>query len=228
MRLLIALVVWAAAVVGAVAVSSTVAGTIHTHPAGSAVSVTGSSGGGSSSSGGGSSFSGGGSDSVDPSSIKAADRASLFRTANFSRAFTSARAALGANAQIVNFAMYPGYLSITAVKGGSEVNFYVDASGRAEKSTGGSPGSTSLFRLSKVGVGVPAALAHRISTAGHLPTSRLHYIVVMVDPVSHRGLWWLVYPLQGDRVEYFKASGARGPLFEYRANSSTGLQPVSG
>jgi hypothetical protein len=222
-RLMIALVVWVAAVVGAVAVSSTVAGSIHNRPAGSSVSVSGSSGGGSSFSGGGSS------DSVDPSSIKAADRASLFRTSNFSRALGKARAALGANAQIDNFALYPGYLSITAVKGGSEVNFYADANGRVEQtSTGGSPGATKLFPLSKLGLNVPAALAHRISTAGHLPTSKLHYIVVMVDPVSGHGLWWLVYPLQGNRVEYFKASGATGPLFEYRSHSSTGLQPVSG
>lgn len=222
MRLLIAFVVWVAAVAGAVAVSTTVASSIHNRPAGSAVSVTGSSGGGSS-------FSGGGSDSVDPSSIRASDQTSLFRTANFSRAFAKAREALGGNALVDNFALYPGYLSITAVKGGGEVNFYVDANGRVEQtSTGGNPGATSLFRLSKVGVGVPAALAHRISSAAHIPTSQLHYIVVMVDPVSGHGLWWLVYPVHGNRVEYFKASGGTGPLFEYRANSSTGLQPVSG
>jgi hypothetical protein len=46
--------------------------------------------------------------------------------------------------------------------------------------------------------------------------------------VSGHGLWWLVYPVQGTKVEYFKASGASGPLFEYRSNSSTGLQPVPG
>jgi hypothetical protein len=223
---MIALLVWAAAVIGAVAVSSTVASSIHTTPTGSAATVSGSSGGGSSFSGGSSS---GSSNSVDPSSIKANDRASLFHTANFSRVFGQARAALGPNAQVDNFALYPGYLSITAVKGGSEVNFYGDATGRVEQtSSGGSPGSTKLFRLSQVGAGVPAALAHRISVAGHVPLSQLHYIVVMVDPVSGHGLWWLVYPVQGNKVEYFKASGASGPLFEYRSNSSTGLQPVSG
>jgi hypothetical protein len=223
-RLTIALLVWAAAVIGAVAVSTTVAGSIHTTPTTSLGTVSGSSGGGSSFSG-----DGGSSSSVDPSSIKASDQVSLFRTANFSRALGKARAALGANAQIDNFALYPGYVSITAVKGGNEVNFYADANGRVQQdSSSGSPGATKLFRLSQVGVGVPAALAHRVSTAGRVPVSQLHYIVVMVDPVSGHGLWWLVYPVEGNKVEYFKASGATGPLFEYRANSSTGLQPVTG
>jgi hypothetical protein len=226
-RLTIALLVWAAAVVGAVAVSSTVAGSIHTTPTTSSLTGLGSSGGGSSFSRGGGSA--GGSSSVDPSSIKASDHASLFRTANFSKVLGKARAALGANAQIDNFALYPGYVSITAVNDGGEVNFYADANGRVEKtSDSGSPGATKLIRLSQVGVGVPAALAHRVSSAGHVPVSQLHYIVVMVDPVSGHGLWWLVYPVQGNKVEYFKASGATGPLFEYRANSSTGLQPVTG
>ena len=227
MRLMIALLVWVAAVIGAVAVSNTVASSIHTTPTGSSTTASGSSGGGSSFSGGGSS--GGSSSSVDPSSIKASDSASLFHTANLARVLGKARAALGANAQVDNFALYPGYVSITAIKGGSEVNFYGDATGRVEQTnSGGSSGGTKLFRLSQVGVGVAAALAHRISTAGHIPISQLHYLVVMVDPVSGHGLWWLVYPVQGNKVEYFKASGASGPLFEYRSNSSTGLQPVSG
>jgi hypothetical protein len=223
MRLVIALLVWAAAVIGAVAVSNTVASSIHTTP--TSASVSGSSGSGASFSGSGSSGAG----SVDPSSIKASDSGSLFHTANFARVMAKARAALGPNAQVDNFALYPGYVSITAVKGGNEVNFYGAATGRVEQtSTGGSPGGTKLFPLSQVGAGVPAALAHRVSTAGHVPISQLHYIVVMVNPVSGHGLWWLVYPVSGNKVEYFKASGASGPLFEYRSNSSTGLQPVSG
>jgi hypothetical protein len=223
-RLLIAFVVWAAAVVGAVAVSSVVADGIHNRPAGSASSP----GVGSGSSTAGSSFSGGGSGSADPSSIRAADRASLFRTANFSNALAKARAALGAGAKIDNFALYPGYLSVTLVKGGGEVNFYADANGRVEQTaTGGSPGGRALFPLSRIGAGVPAAVAHRISSAAHVPTSQLHYMVIEVDPVSGHGIAWLVYPLRGNRVEYFKTPGATGQLLEYRSGSSSGLQPVS-
>jgi hypothetical protein len=153
----------------------------------------------------------------------------MFRTANFSAALGKARAALGAGAQVDNFAIYPGYISLTAVKGGREVDFYVDANGNAQQTdTGGSPGGTSLFRLSQVSPTAPAALAHRISTAGRVPESQLHYMVVDIDPTSNNKLEWLVYTLEGNRVEYFKAPGATGQLFEYRANSSTGLQQVSG
>jgi hypothetical protein len=223
MRLLIALVVWVAAVIGAVAVSSTVAGTIHNQPVGTAGVSSGLSSGGSSTT------SSSGSSAPDPSSIRSTDKLSLFRTANLDRALSTARRALGSGAQIDNFALYPGYLSMSAVKGGSEVEFYIDANGRViQTATGGSVDSQSTFRLAQVGASVPAALAHRIATAGHVPESQLHYIVVDVDTEAGHKLEWLVYAVQTSRAEYFKASGASGPLLEYRRNSSTGLQPVSG
>jgi hypothetical protein len=220
MRLLIALVVWAAAIAGAAAVSNVVADGIHNPPAGS--SSTGSSSIGSSSSSGGSA-------APDPSSIKSTDQASLFRTANFTRALGRVRASVGDGAGIDNFVVYPGYLSVTAIKGGSEVNVYVDAGGRVERTV--SPGSavgSSLFRLGQIKAVVPAALARRIATAAHIPESQLHYIVVESDSTSNKRLQWLVYTIQGSRVEYFVAPGATGPLLEYRANSSSGLQKVSG
>jgi hypothetical protein len=218
-RLLIALVVWVAAVAAAVAVSSTVAGSIHKTAAGPAGTISGSSSGGSSSDG---------SAGPDPSAIKSTDRISLFHITNLQRVLGKARADLGADAQIDNFVIYPGYLSLTAVKGTGEVDLYADANGRLIQTSGGSPGSTSLFRLSQISPAVPAALTQRIATAAHVPESQLHYIVVDVDPESSHKLEWLIYGVQGSPVEYFKASGATGPLLEYRSNSSTGPQPVKG
>src|ERR1700685_2385083 len=110
MRLLIALVVWIAAVAGAVAGSSVVADSIHNKPVGT------TAGAGSASESGGAPF--------DASSVKSTDPRSLFRTANFSRALAAARAHLGAGAQLENVALYPGYLDLTAVKAGSEIDFY--------------------------------------------------------------------------------------------------------
>jgi hypothetical protein len=217
MRLLIALLVWAAAIAGAAVVSNVVADGIHNRPAGSA------------SAGAGSGSSGGGSGAQDPSSIKSTDQASLFRTANFTRALASVRASVGADAPIDNFVVYPGYMSVTAVKGDTEVNVYVAAGGEVERTTaGGSPGGGSLFRLGQIKAGVPAALASRIGLAAHVPESQLHYIVVETDSASGKRLQWLVYTVHGSRVDYFKAPGATGQLLEYRRNSSTGLQPVSG
>ena len=104
-----------------------------------------------------------------------------------------------------------------ADKGGNEIDFYVDANGRVEQTaTGGSSGATGMFRLSQIAAGVPEALARRIQATAHLPESKLRYMVALVDPITGHGLAWLVYPQQGNRIEYFKASGATGPLLEQR------------
>lgn len=205
MRLLIALVVWVGAIVGAVAVSSTVADGIHR---------TGASAGGSA--------------GVDPSSVKAADSVSMFRTANLSRALSSARSHVGSGAQLTDAALYPGYLSITAIKHGTEADVYADVNGRYDETdTGGNPGSDRPFSLAKISAGTPAAIAHKISTEAHVPTSQLHYMVIERDPISHK-LQWLVYALPGHKVEYFQTSGANGALYVYRTGSATGLQRVKG
>jgi hypothetical protein len=205
MRLLVALVIWAGAVFGAIAVSSTVAHSIHKTTAG------GSGGGG----------------GVDASTVKAADSSSMFRTANLAHAIKAIRGHLGDTAPLTGAALYPGYLSITAIKHGAEADVYVNVNGDYnETDTGGNPGSDRPFSLAKISAGTPAAIAHKIATEAHLPTSQLHYMVIERDPISHK-LEWLIYTLPGHHVEYFQTSGANGPLYVYRTNSATGLQRVS-
>ena len=84
MRLLIALVIWLGAVVGAVAVSSTVAHSIHK------TSASGSGGVG-----------------VDASTVKAAGTSSMFRTANLSHAINTVRGHLGGSAPLTDAALTP-------------------------------------------------------------------------------------------------------------------------
>jgi hypothetical protein len=239
MRLLIALVVWIAAAAGAAELSVAVAHSIHNPPAGAATGASGSgsgvggSGSGSGGSGGGGSGSGSASASgsagaaFDASSVKPTDSRSLLRTANFARALALVREHLGAGAKLENLALYPGYLAVTAVRRGTEVDVYVAADGTYTQSSGGDPGDSPLFSLTRVKTNVPAALAQRIAGPGHVPESQLNYMVVEVDPIDHQ-LQWLVYPRQGNRVEYFQAPGATGPLLEYLSNGSTGLQAVRG
>jgi hypothetical protein len=215
MRLLIALVVWIGAAAGAAGLSTVVADSIHNPP------------GSSTSSGGGSGFGGSGGSSFDASAVTATDPVSLFRTPNFARALAAARSNLGSGAQVEELALYPGYASVIAAKGGMQVDFYINAAGTTNVSSGGSPGGLPLLSLARVNANVPAALARRIATAGHVPESQLHYMVAQIDPVDHQ-FRWLVYTVQGSSVEYFQAAGATGPLLEYRQNSSTGLQPVRG
>jgi hypothetical protein len=213
MRLLIALVVWIGAVAGAVEVSAGVAHSIHDQVAGVAASgiVSGSNGG-----------------SFDASSVGSTDPRSLFRTSNFARALTLARMRLGAGARLETLALYPGYLDVTAIRAGSEVDLYIPADGGyTQTNTGGSAGASVLFSFTQVSASVPAALARRIGTSGRVRESQLNYMVAEVDPAD-KHFRWLVYPRSGTRVEYFQASGATAPLLEYLSNSSTGLQPVGG
>lgn len=217
-----ALVVWAAAIAGAAELSTVVAHSIHKSPTATSVNISGTGTGSSTTQ----TVTGTNNDvSFDASKVKSTDPKSLFHAANFARVLALVRSHYGAGAKLDSVAIYPGYASFTVVKGGSEINVYINAVGAFEPSTGGNPGPTPLFRLSQLRANVPATLARRIAAEGHVPASALRYMVADIDLVNAR-LRWLVYPDQGNRVEYFRANGATGPLLEYLANSSTGLQPV--
>jgi hypothetical protein len=198
MRLVIALLIWIGAVAGALATSNIVQGSIH------------NGGGGS-----------------DPATITATDPQSMFHTANLARALATARSQLGASAQVETAAVYPGYLSLTAQKGGNQIDFYVNVNGRTDTTTTPTSAPTQLFSLAQMQAQAPAAIAARITAAADVPMSQLHYMVAIVDPVTNH-FQWLVYPIDGTTVEYFQAAGASGPLLEYPTNSTTGLKQISG
>jgi hypothetical protein len=205
MRLLIALLVWAAAIGGAAGISNVVAKSIHTAP--------GTTGG-----------------SVDPSSIKSTDASSLFRTANLTKALGTIRSHVGADARLDDVALYPGYLSVNMVKNNVEYDVYVDANGRfQETNTGSDGGGQPLFPSSWLTASAPATLEQRISTKAHIPASQLHYMVLDVDSEAKKPApQWDVYTVTGSKVEYLQADGknAGGRLYEYVTNSSTGLKAV--
>jgi hypothetical protein len=199
MRIVVALVVWAAALAGAAEVSSVVAHQARNERAAA---------------------------SFDASAVTAAEPQSLFHTAKFAQALAVVRTHFGANARVNRFVLYPGYLSATVVTGPTTTtDVYVNAAGKYEPSDGGSPDSSPTFPLARVPASAPAALAQRIATTGGVPESQLHYMIAERELISHR-FHWLVYPVDGGPVTYFETSGPTGRLFEYRTNSTTGLQPV--
>jgi hypothetical protein len=200
MRLVIALIVWAAAIAGAAGLSSVVAQHVHTEQA---------------------------SASVDASKVTATNSLSMFRTANFAKALAIAQNKLGADAQLDQLVVYPGYADFTAVKGGTEVDLYVNVTGTADVTTGGTPGDEPLFPLSKFKASDPEALAARIAKAGHVPQAGLNYMVAQADPIT-RHFDWLIYPQKGHGVDYFQTSGPARRLFVYKTNSQTGLTRVRG
>jgi hypothetical protein len=199
MRLLIAVVVWVAALAGAAEVSTLVADHVRKERATA---------------------------SFDASAITAADPRSLFHAANFARALAPVRKHFGSEAQLNDFVVYPGYLSATVVTSpSSSTDVYVNAAGRYDATDGGTPGSTPTFSITRIAADAPALLAQRIAVDGRTPLSQLHYMVAEVELIERR-FHWLVYTVPGSRVEYFQISSPTSRLFEYVNGSSVGLQPV--
>jgi hypothetical protein len=199
MRLLIALVVWIGAVAAAAGVSSVVAKNVGKEQANA---------------------------SFDASNVTAADPVSLFHPANLDKVLAVERKHLGPEAEFDHFVLYPGYLSLTKVAGGSETDVYINAKGKYEVlGTNGSALSSPTFSLAHVNGATTGAIVRKIVTKAHFPLSQLHYMVLDGDPIS-RHVNWSVYPVQGTTVEYFQTSGAHGHLFQYLKGSPTGLTPV--
>jgi hypothetical protein len=223
LRLLVAIVIWVAAIGAAAELSSAVAGSIHVNHSSSIVSA-----GGSEPATGGSTPGAGVTPSppFDASKVKATDPLSLFATHNLIKALTTARRQLGTRSKLTELVIYPGYLDITGVRGDNELDIYVNAEGSTTTNTvSGAAGGEPTFSLSKIDAAAPAALAHRIAVAGHTAEAQLGYMVAQVE-LGENTFHWLIYPRQGNRVEYFEASGPTGELFALRANSSEGPEPV--
>jgi hypothetical protein len=162
----------------------------------------------------------------DASNVKAADAGSLFHAANLSNVLAVERKHLGPDAKFSSVVVYPGYLSLTQVTGGSTSDVYIDANGKYEVlSTGGNPSSFSAFSLTHITGDMPAAIAQRIATRAHFPLSQLHYMILSGTPDS-RHFTWQVYPVGGSTIEYFQTSGPHGHLLELAKNSSAGLTEV--
>ena len=198
MRWLVALVVWAASVAGAVALSNVVSTSAKSQQAAA---------------------------SFDAGAVTAADSNSLFHTKSFGKALGIVRSHVGAGAKFDSLVIYPGYLSTTQVKGAREADVYVAANGRFDVTdTGSHIGSDPLFTLRHVRADAPARIAQRIDALAHTPLSQLHYMVYEADPETHRARW-LVYTVQGNPITYFQISGPNGRLFKL---GSGGLEPVRG
>ncbi len=202
MRWIVALAVWVAAVAGAAGLSSVVASTVRTEQA-----------------------SGASSSSFDASAVKAADANSLFHTATLAKALSIARSHIGSGAQLDSLVIYPGYLSMTQVKGTREADVYIAVNGRYDLTdTGSHIGDSSLFSLARVSATAPALIAQRIAKLAHTPLSQLHYIVLEPDPETHRTRW-LIYTVEGNPTTYFQTAGPHARLFKLGPN---GLERVRG
>jgi hypothetical protein len=209
MRVLIALVAWVGAVAAAAAVSTAVASSIHT----SATTTTGST----------APFSIETTTTTtavptapafDASSVKPTDPNSLFIGSNFARILAVAKLHLGARADVEATRLTPGALQlITVDKHNRQSAVVVNADGSyTSVSNGPLNGSTQVYYLSQLGASVPSTLAKRIAAHGHVPISKLGYMLVTTDP-STQSFYWRVYPATAAGI-YFQAADATGPIQE--------------
>lgn len=198
MRLLIALVVWAAAIFGAVALSSSVAHTVHNEQRRAATTTT---------------TAGKPTPNFQPDSVKPTDPRSMFVGANFARALAHVRSHVGPHADVISVEVFPGQVETTVEQQNAEVSAIARADGEylsSSDSNGG--GSTQVFSLSQVSANVPSSLARRLAAHGHVPVADLHFMQVRIDTLHHL-FHWYVYPKQDNL--YFQADTAHGPIQEF-------------
>jgi hypothetical protein len=218
MRLIVALVVWVGCVAGAFALSSAVAQQTGSQTTSGQTASQSSP----SQSAGQSSPGQVTTPSFDPSAVKPTGTLSLFREQRLAAALAIVRRHFGAKANIEQLVVRPGELQLLVISGGNRQDVIVDANGAyLESSAGPLVGSADVFYLSQVQVRAPSALARRIAASGHVPTSRLDYMILQTDPIVHR-FYWLVYPKRSD--VHFQADGANSPIQLYGHNGATTLR----
>jgi hypothetical protein len=198
MRLGLALIVWAAAVVGAVSLSSSVAHTVHGEQAKAAKTATVLSKP---------------RPTLAPDSVKAADRRSLFVGSNFARTLALVRSHIGPDADVETMEVFPGQLELTVRQPSAEVSVVARIDGEYLSSSDSNvSSSTQAFRLSQIRADVPRSLVVRIASHARVPVGGLNFIGVRIDAIAHR-FHWYVYPKR-DNI-YFQADSARGPIEEF-------------
>ena len=199
MRLLIAVIVWAGALAGAAALSSSVASTVHDQQVKAAATVV--------------TQASTPHPNFDPSAVKAADPRSLFVGENFAKVLVLVRRHLGAQADIESLEVFPAQLEATVRQPSAEVSVIARIDGEYLSSSDSNvSGSTQAFRLSQIHADVPPSLVRRISRHGRVPVSAQRFMQVRIDTLNHV-FHWYVYPTR-DGI-YFQADNAHGPIQEF-------------
>jgi hypothetical protein len=212
----LAVLIWAGAVLGALAVNGAVARHVRDQQRSAATSTAGGAGFSSSSSASGSTP-----QPFDARTVSAADPRSLFRRQNLARVLTTVRSHVGSQASVDTVNLSPGALALTIRHSGGETVVNTGADGSySTVNTGSGSSSASGFALGEIAAAAPETLARRINTAGHTPLAQLRYMLLSRDPIGHR-LLWQVYT---DRSStYFSAHGDHGPITAYTAGASRTL-----
>lgn len=198
MRIVIALLVWVAAIAGAAELSSAVASSIHHHRTATTATAAGSAGAATTTAA---------AVPFDPASVHAADRRSLLRTPNLARALATARRHLGPSVRISDAALYPGYLSLIVLVRGQQTSATVDAVGGWHATSAGAASGSATFGAAALRPAIISTLLGRIESGAHVSLAAIGYVAVVA---ADGHLIYGVY--EKDRRTSFRASSAHGPI----------------
>lgn len=198
MRIVVAVLVWIAALAGAAELSSAVAGSIQHNRT---TTTAGASSSGASATAAAAPF--------DPSSVRASDGRSLLRGSNLARALTTVRHHLGAAPRISTAAVYPGYLSLVVLANGQLTSATVGADGSWHATTAGAAPSSTTFGPAALRPAVITTVLGRIETGAHVALARFGYVAVVAGPTAHQLIYAVYESRQGTS---FRASGAHGSI----------------
>ncbi|MBI5106597.1 MAG: hypothetical protein HZB46_16705 [Solirubrobacterales bacterium] len=151
---------------------------------------------------------GGAKDSIDEATRKGGDAKSMFHQQPLDKALTAIRGKVGDDADLLQLAVYPGYVAVEVSTGSEDEGraFKVDSKGHVKEfplSLSG-PGrlKDNIFPLAKLDAATVEKLAAQVSQKESKGLDDVTHVIAMIDPVSGKP-GWNVY-LNGSK--YWRAS----------------------
>lgn len=127
---------------------------------------------------------------VDSVNAKGGDSSSMFKAANLDEGLGKVRAKVGADGQLLQLNVYPGYLVVDASSGSEDKGrtFRVQQDGKVQEMpvtlTGPGRLKDNVFPIAKLNPSVVEKLANETAAKEHTDLDGITHIVAMIDPVS--------------------------------------------
>jgi hypothetical protein len=129
-------------------------------------------------------------DAVDSVNAKGGDSSSMFRAKNLDEGLGKIRAKVGADGQLLQLNVYPGYIVVDASSGSEDKgrSFRVQQDGRVDELpvtlTGPGRLKDNVFPIAKLDSSTVEKLASETAAKEHTDLNGITHIVAMIDPVS--------------------------------------------
>lgn len=127
---------------------------------------------------------------VDSVNAKGGDKSSMFHAANLDKGLGKVRAKVGADGQLLQLNVYPGYIVVDASSGSEDKgrSFRVQQNGKVQELpvtlTGPGRLKDNVFPISKLSSDTVEKLANETAAKEHTDLDGITHIIAMIDPVS--------------------------------------------